>query len=307
MPFKPYWLHRLPEIIDKVRSLSAATIDRPMFESIFQLRRRRAIELMHLLGSRRGRCGFVLDRSALLEKLEGFGTVAQYRWGQHAGSSCLLGRTEARVNGSNGDHQGYSRLVIEFASDGELVEKLLSVLRTVSNGEQGQINLPEERAPRKRQYSQFQQAIRAFREQSFREAQAFFAQACAGPDEKIRTNAEEYLRICNRRLEPAFEPKSFEEHYIYGVALLNARELAEARKHFESALHLNPRADYVYYVLAACQALSRDMAGVHTNLSRAIELQPRNRMAARYDPDFEEALKDPLVALLVSTSGHSAR
>ena len=70
MPYKPYWLQRLPEIIERLRTLSVATIDRPTFESIFQLRRRREIELMHTFGSRRSRRGFVLDRCALVGKLE---------------------------------------------------------------------------------------------------------------------------------------------------------------------------------------------------------------------------------------------
>src|ERR1017187_6739757 len=86
MPYKPYWLQRLPEIVERLKTLSPATIDRPTFESIFRLRRRRAIELMHVLGSQRGRRGFVLDRCALLEKLESLDTVTQYRWEQQARS-----------------------------------------------------------------------------------------------------------------------------------------------------------------------------------------------------------------------------
>ena len=38
--------------------------------------------------------------------------------------------------------------------------------------------------------------------------------------------------------------------------------------------------------LAAAQALSGDLATAHNNLSRAIELEPRNRSLARQDADF---------------------
>ena len=108
------------------------------------------------------------------------------------------------------------------------------------------------------------------------------------------------MRICRRRTEKVSEPNSFEDHYTYGVALLNDRRLPEARKQFESARQMNPGADYVYYALADCLALSRDMAGAYSNLRRAIELQPRNRIAARSDPDFQEALQDPAVRQLLN-------
>jgi hypothetical protein len=45
MPIRPYWLGRLPEIIAGVFSLSTPALGRRLFERIFRLRRRRAIEL----------------------------------------------------------------------------------------------------------------------------------------------------------------------------------------------------------------------------------------------------------------------
>lgn len=305
MPYKPYWLQRLPEIIAKLRTLSVPTIDRPTFESIFQLRRRRAIELMHVLGSCRGRRGFVLDRCALLEKLDSLDTVIQYRWEQQIRLPRVIGQlTQAGVNtvaeanavrGPNGIHLGSGRLLLEFADEDELIKKLLIVLRAASDGRQNQITSQGDWVPRERQSGRFEQAIQALRQRRFDEAGALFAQACAGPDERIRASAETYLRICKRHTEKIPEPNLLEDHYTYGVALLNDRRLPEARKQLEFALQINPDTDHVYYALAACLALSRDMAGVYSNLSRAIELQPRNQTAARSDPDFQEALKDPMV------------
>ena len=311
MPYKPYWLQRLPEIVERLKTLSPATIDRPTFESIFRLRRRRAIELMHVLGSQRGRRGFVLDRCALLEKLESLDTVTQYRWEQQARSPRVVeqpNRAEANTTErSRGIHLGPRRLLLEFADGGELIEKLLIVLHAASDGQQNQVISRGERAHCELQYGRFEQAIQAFRRQSFCEAEALFAQACAGPDERIRTSAETYLRMCKRRTEKVSEPNSFEDHYTYGVALLNDRRLPEARKQFESALHMNPCADYIYYALAACLALNCDMEGVYSNLRHAIELQPRNRIAARSDPDFQDALKDPVVGQLLNPSSARIR
>lgn len=307
MPYQPYWIRRLPEITETLKSLPVATIDRPTFESIFQLRRRRAIELMHMLGSRRGRRGFVLDRGALLERLESLGTVAQFHWHQQMCGVRASGQAEghaAAVNGSNHNGEGRGRVVIEFTDENELVQKLLRILRTASDGESEDGGAGRPDACGDSQVERFERAIQAFRRQDFAAARDWFAQACAGPRGNVRTTAEQYLRICNRRLEEAFAPRSFEDHYNYGVALHNAGRWPEARLHFEAALSMNPEADFVYYAFAASLAVSGDTAGVCAHLSRAIELQPRNRLAARYDPDFELALKDPAIRELVGLSGN---
>ena len=136
MPFKPYWLERLPEIIERVNAVSETTIDRSAFESIFELRRRRAIDLMHLLGSYRGRRGFLLDRSALIEKLESLDTITQHRWVREVRETRQtkeIGRGEgAPVIGQNETQQGRGRLVIEFADRKDLIEKLRALLCTAT-------------------------------------------------------------------------------------------------------------------------------------------------------------------------------
>ena len=101
----------------------------------------------------------------------------------------------------------------------------------------------------------FEQAIRAFWRQGFREAEGLFAKASVGPHRGISTSAESYLRACRRRLELRFTPESLDDRYTYGVTLLNDGRLSEAREEFETALRMNPRVDYVYYALAACFAL----------------------------------------------------
>jgi tetratricopeptide (TPR) repeat protein len=310
MPYKPYWLQRLPEIVEQLRSLPVAVVDRPTFESIFRLRRRRAIELMHCFGSYRGRRGFVLDRGALLERLESLETVAQYRWEEQVRFERVIDQLNAMEGntsrGSDGPQSIAKRVVLEFADESDLTTKLLALLRGVCDGHGNQAGMRNGRVHHKLQYGRFEQAIQAFRKQSFHEAAALFAQACPGPDARIRTSAETYLRICRRRTEGCLDPSSFDDHYTYGVALLNDRRFPEARKQLESALQMNPCADYVYYTLAACLALSGDTTGLYYNLRRAIELQPRNRIAARFDPDFHDVLNDPFIRELLNSSSNDS-
>ena len=53
MPYKPFWLQRLPDILAALSCLSTDFVDRADFQTIFHVRRRRAIELMHTFGSHR--------------------------------------------------------------------------------------------------------------------------------------------------------------------------------------------------------------------------------------------------------------
>lgn len=298
MPYKPYWLQRLPDIITALNGLADDIVDRPAFEAIFRLRRRRAIELMHSLGSRRGKRGFVLDRRTLLERLESLNVLGEYHWEERVRPARVIeqlnGSINQRSNGSN-DHIHRRTVILDFADKAELTQKLLVLLRATYEG--GSETTP---MYRQLQYRRFEEAVQALWRHNFREAEGLFAKASVGPDSRISTSAETYLRICRSRIEESCEPQSFDDLYTYGVALLNERRLSEARKQFESAACMQPNADYVYYALAVCFALSGDMRGLCANLRRAIELQPRNRFAARSDPDFQAVLEDPCVRELLA-------
>jgi len=133
----------------------------------------------------------------------------------------------------------------------------------------------------------YEAGIRLFHSGSFREARELFRKVLSGPDRGVAHRADLHARMCERRLEqPLVLPQTAEEHYNYGVALINARELAAAREHLQAALAMDATADHVYYALALCYGLAGDLPGAYENLKRAIELQPRNRIAARQDADF---------------------
>ncbi len=50
MPAQPSWLLRVPEILGLVRGSKSAFFDRESIESMFKVRRRQAIDLMHRMG-----------------------------------------------------------------------------------------------------------------------------------------------------------------------------------------------------------------------------------------------------------------
>jgi len=70
MPAKPQWLCDIPAILEQLRLLDLPVIDRAGCERIFGVRRRRAVNLMHVFGGYRSGNTILLDRAALIQQLE---------------------------------------------------------------------------------------------------------------------------------------------------------------------------------------------------------------------------------------------
>jgi hypothetical protein len=69
MPAQPQWLLRLPEIIAELEQLAVPIVDRAVFEKVFGVGRRRAIQLMHHFSGHQVGRTFIIDRAALLDRL----------------------------------------------------------------------------------------------------------------------------------------------------------------------------------------------------------------------------------------------
>lgn len=150
------------------------------------------------------------------------------------------------------------------------------------------------------QFASFESAMKLFHSRKFKEARDLFVSATQGPERDVAHRAKLHATMCERRLEqPPVDLKTAEDHYNYGVALLNTRQINEARSHLERALTLAPAADHVFYALALTHALSGDANGAHEHLRRAIELEPKNRIMARQDADFASLANQPLFQALL--------
>jgi tetratricopeptide (TPR) repeat protein len=145
-----------------------------------------------------------------------------------------------------------------------------------------------------RQLSSFEAAMKLFHARKLQEARDLFQTASGGPERDVAQRARLHIAMCDRRLQKAtVNLGSAEDHYNYGVALINSRNIGEARKHLERALEMAPGSDHIHYALALAQALSGDVLNAHENLKRAIELEPRNRIMARQDADFAPLANQP--------------
>ena len=150
------------------------------------------------------------------------------------------------------------------------------------------------------QLAAFEAAIQLFNRREFAGALPLFEKASQGPTIDLGQTAQLHARMCQQRLPVARPPlQSAEDYYAYGLGLTNQRKLLDAEAALSKAVSLAPRADYVHYALALARGLQGNYRGAAESLAKAIEIQPGNRKAARFDSDFHEVLQHSPVRELV--------
>ncbi|HXG92672.1 MAG TPA: tetratricopeptide repeat protein [Blastocatellia bacterium] len=96
-----------------------------------------------------------------------------------------------------------------------------------------------------------------------------------------------YLAIIEQRLARAPSiPRNPDALYNQGVFEHNRGNFEDARALFEKALKADPRADHIWYSLAAAYARLNDPQKSLDALRRAIAIRAVHRSHARSDPDF---------------------
>jgi len=156
--------------------------------------------------------------------------------------------------------------------------------------------VPDPDAPaRQEQLKVYEEALRQFHQQKYQRAQQALERVLQGPSKELADRATMHLRICQQRISrlPAAAPKSAEDHYTQGVALMNLGRWDEAREHLDRALKAAPKADHVVYAMAALDCLTGEADSAMENLKIAIQLKPENRYHARNDEDFAFLQDDP--------------
>jgi hypothetical protein len=154
----------------------------------------------------------------------------------------------------------------------------------------------------------YEQAVQLFSQRKLAEARDRFLEVAKGPAPHISDKARSYVQVCERRTNGTqVKLSTAEDHFNYGVERLNARDVELAKHHLSRALALQPEADHVLYTLALCCGFAGDGNGACENLKRAIDLEPRNRILARQDPEFS-ALASQFpglrALLIVESSGY---
>jgi tetratricopeptide (TPR) repeat protein len=141
----------------------------------------------------------------------------------------------------------------------------------------------------------YEQAVQHFQQQKLAKAKELLEKVAQGPSKELADRAQVHLRITEQRMAKQAAPslKTPEEHYQAGVAMMNLGRWDEAREHLLRARKLAPKADFVFYAMAALDCLTGEVESAMDNLKTAIQLRPENRYHARNDEDFAFLQEDP--------------
>ena len=145
------------------------------------------------------------------------------------------------------------------------------------------------------QLRQYEEALSLFQQQKLHRAKQVLEHVAAGPSKELSDRARVHLRICEQKMSrlPAAAPKTAEDHYTQGVAMMNLGRWDEAREHLERARRAAPKSDHIVYAMAALDCLTGEAESAMQNLQLAIQLRPENRYHARNDSDFAFLQEDP--------------
>ena len=143
-------------------------------------------------------------------------------------------------------------------------------------------------------FQHYQAAVQLVQQGKYDKALAAFEKLLPSAPAEIVERCRMYISTCQRQLD--HQGLAFltpEERYDYAVSQLNAGYFEEAGDQLRSILADTPDADYAYYGLAVLDSITGRAQGCLDNLARAIELNPKNRLQARSDNDFQSMVDDP--------------
>ena len=141
----------------------------------------------------------------------------------------------------------------------------------------------------------YDEALALFHQQKFQRAKQELEKVLDGPSKELADRARMHIKIADQRMKPSQEqtPRTAEDHYQRGVAMMNLGRWDEARESLDKARKQAPKADHIVYALAALDCLTGEADSAMANLKVAIELNSENRYHARNDEDFAFLQEDP--------------
>ena len=140
----------------------------------------------------------------------------------------------------------------------------------------------------------YESALRLMQTGKFPEAHATFNKMLAACPGDLADRVRMYISACVQQVSKGKTSfASHEEHYDYAVSLLNDGHYEDAREQLSAILKENDKADYAFYGLAVLASMTGDSHTCLEHLTEAIRQNPRNRIQARSDSDFQDMADDP--------------
>jgi len=141
---------------------------------------------------------------------------------------------------------------------------------------------------------QYQAAVQLVQQGKFDKAIAAFEKVMPAAPPEIVERCRMYVNSCRRQLDKqglAFLTPG--ERYDYAVSQINTGDFEEAANQLKGILADDPNADFAYYGLALLYSITGKTQDCLDSLAQAIELNPKNRLQARSDNDFQSMVDDP--------------
>lgn len=143
-------------------------------------------------------------------------------------------------------------------------------------------------------FQQYQAAVQLVQQGKFDKAIAAFDKVMPSAPPEIVERCRMYVNSCKRQLDKqglAFVTAG--ERYDYAVSLINVGDFEEAANQLKGILADDSSADFAHYGLALLYSITGKTQDCLDSLSQAIELNPKNRLQARSDNDFQSMVDDP--------------
>ena len=142
--------------------------------------------------------------------------------------------------------------------------------------------------------AQYEAALRMMQDGKYNKAHIAFDKMLATSPPDLAERIRMYISACLLQVSKGKATfSSHEEHYDYAISLLNSGNYDDAREQFKLILEQNDKADFAFYGLAVLSSMTGDSHTCLEHLTEAIRQNPRNRIMARADSDFQDMADDP--------------
>ncbi len=140
----------------------------------------------------------------------------------------------------------------------------------------------------------YEEALKLLQAGKYEKAHEAFNAMLAGSPPDLAASIRMYINACVLQIQKGKTSfASHEERYDYAISLLNEGLYEDAKEHFQNILGEKPTADYAFYGLAVLASMTGDTHTCLKHLTEAIRHNPKNRIQARSDSDFQDMADDP--------------
>jgi tetratricopeptide (TPR) repeat protein len=140
----------------------------------------------------------------------------------------------------------------------------------------------------------YEAALRLMQEGKYDKAHTAFDKMLLSAPGDLADRIRMYINACMQQVQKGKTTfSSHEEQYDYAVSLLNNGLYEDAREQFKLILKHDANCDFAFYGLAVLASMTGDSHTCLEHLTEAIRHNPRNRIQARSDSDFQDMADDP--------------